>query len=493
MRTLRSVKEAKEHPPVSEPTAALRLRLRTPVGAEGRPAWDELNRAQRAVSVGLQNGLADVLVHLRATGKGGQKRLATPAERKAGGVDPAIHYTKEELAQIGTILTDALRRTGLVEYVYASVAKRVASSEFAGEKLRRLVRGDVAYPVHKRPAIAVRSRNWKVTVETGTDDRKRRWAQATVELTSLWPKGGRVRLVSDRIYGRGLAGQLAVLRELEKLGYATAGGGWAKGAVTIRPHQEPGRPRRWYVILPYTPPAPEVDHDPEAVVAVNRGMANFLTVAVLAHGAVTFHYYRGGEIVAAKGQFLRRQRRILRDVSDMPKGKGRRYRYRALARMESKHRRVVDTAIWRAARFVQRWAESVGACVVVVEDFASPVESDYVVQWSDQARRLRPYIRRFPFADLKARVIDALTRRAGTAVLEVPGAYVSRICPSCGHESAENVARLPRAPESGETEDGRFACEACGFDENLDAVACLNLMIRAGGPGTVRKVRAATL
>lgn len=56
----------------------------------------------------------------------------------------------------------------------------------------------------------------------------------------------------------------------------------------------------------------------------------------------------------------------------------------------------------------------------------------------------------------------------GGCLVAVPPQNTSRTCPRCGHVSADNRQR-----------QARFACVACGFEENADVVGALNVL-RAG-------------
>lgn len=457
--------------------ATLRLKLRYPVlataPADRKAAWAHLNDIFRCVSVGIQNGLADVLVHLRGTGYGELKRLPTPAEREAG-ADPSVHYTKDDLAKIPDLLSDSIKKTGVSEYVYAAVSHRLATSQFAGDKLRKLVRGEVAYPVVQHPAIEVRNRNWKVTVteEKGKDDKT--YVRPVVEVTSLRPGCGKVSLVCDSLHGRGAAGMQAILEQMAVLGYETASEetGWAKHALVIKPM---GPDREWHLLLPYSAPRVPRVIDPNAAMAIHRGMANFLTAAIIRDGKVGYHYYRGGDIVAAKSEFLARGKHLRQDIAGRANGcRGRRSRYRGRAMLSDKQRRVIETAIWRAARWAQRLAEENGVGFIAIEDFGT-IRADVA---TDQDRYLEPYIRRFPFFTLKTRVRDALTRRAGAEVTEVEAAYISQRCPACAHESPANVQRRPRARSSADIEAGSFKCEECGLPGDLDGIAALNMLGR---------------
>lgn len=66
------------------------------------------------------------------------------------------------------------------------------------------------------------------------------------------------------------------------------------------------------------------------------------------------------------------------------------------------------------------------------------------------------------------RQLDYKLQWAGGYLIAVPPRNTSRTCPACGHVSADN--RQTQA---------RFACVACGFEENADLVGAINIL-RAG-------------
>ncbi|KJK20529.1 hypothetical protein UB46_32200 [Burkholderiaceae bacterium 16] len=55
----------------------------------------------------------------------------------------------------------------------------------------------------------------------------------------------------------------------------------------------------------------------------------------------------------------------------------------------------------------------------------------------------------------------------GGWLIAVPPANTSRTCPCCGHASADN-----------RTTQAKFACVACGFEENADVVGAINVLAR---------------
>lgn len=65
------------------------------------------------------------------------------------------------------------------------------------------------------------------------------------------------------------------------------------------------------------------------------------------------------------------------------------------------------------------------------------------------------------------RQLDYKLAWRGGWLIAVPPQHTSRTCPACDHVSAEN--RQTQA---------RFACVACGFEENADVVGAINILAR---------------
>lgn len=505
--------------PDEEFTAALRLDLAHPSFLD-RPeqtkneAWAELRNLNETLSQSVQEGMGDVLIAVRDLRAAGRNRFMSKEERegfKESGVIPDGCYPDGLPQQFQTLLSRAMQRAGLSEYIYASVAKRLAQSEFSGGKqgkLAKLLRGQIAYPTVRNIGLMIRNRNWTLTSESVTRDVKdeqgrmvsRTYVNPVIEITSFKPGAGRVRLTCRGLHGAtGKASYMAkkdLLDKLMRLCQEDDGGlsakGWKKGTLTLRRVKKPGQSEEWQIILSYQSPL-VTSLAPGGVLAVHRGMANVLTAAYVNDQEVNFgHKFQGDFLINAKRQFSARRSRLLREGFAGGTRAAGHANYGALKRLGDAEKRFVDTAIWEVAKFVRDVAEKGGVSTVIIEDFSNFL-SDFT---DDKKRYLQPYLRRWPFFAMCERIKDAVTRRLGLPIQVVSAEYISKKCPQCGHIADGNVVRLPKinvpAPKStggprttpegfSTTQDGKFKCEKCEFSLGLDEVACANMLIKHGG------------
>ena len=194
-----------------------------------------------------------------------------------------------------------------------------------------------------------------------------------------------------------------------------------------------------------------------------------LSAAVQTDRGVRVYHYPGHSVVALKNQLYARRKIVSADLAAQPhRGRGVRHHYKALAKLANAEQRATQTELWRAARWAQGIAETCGAKLVYIDDFTSFNPDQPGPPWE-------PYVRRFPWSDLKLKIIDALTRRAGITVQEKASRYISQRCPECGHVDKGNVAKLPTIKGSS-VEKGIFKCLGCKFTKDPDMVAARNLL-----------------
>jgi hypothetical protein len=467
------------HEPSDEAFAALALELRRPVlvgDSTSSSAWKELRLTQRALGQAVQRAIGEVVLKVRDMRSAGHSRLAVPAERaneKLGIPLPPECYTGAEIASLGDAVTGSLRASALSEYVYSSVARKLLLGEFSQTKLRALLKGEIAYPVIRSPAIMMRARNWRLRTEQRVANGKI-YLDIEIEIAALRPGLGKMTLGCYSLHGRHLDKVKPVLAALQAMELATTGAadgpakGWSKGALSLRPVRRPGQPEKWQILLPYCAPRVNVVGN-AAVVAVHRSVVNMLSAAVLADGKVNVYHYPGKTVVALKNQMYMRRRMVSQDLAAKPHaGRGNRQHYKALARLADAERRATQTELWRAARWVQGIAEKAGAMTVYIDDFTGFDPDQPGPPWE-------PYVRRWPWSELKLKIIDALTRRAGIAVAEKKSRYISQRCPRCGTVDAANIKQTPIV-EGIYVEKGVFFCRNCRFATDPDAVAAENLL-----------------
>jgi hypothetical protein len=467
--------EVEFHEPSDDAFACFRLELHRPVlegDDKSTRAWLEIRTVRRAIGQAVQRGIGDVVVHVRNLRAAGKTRFATPSEKgnaKLGIPLPVECYADEDIKAIPTFLSNALKQTGVSEYVYSSLARKIANSEFASDKLKLLLHGEAAYPVLKNVAIMMRNRNWRLYTEPRISGGKE-YLDVVVEMSALRPGLGKMKLICQRLHGPKLARAKGLLAALEALGWNPGDpekevSGWSKGALMLKPVQRPGQPLKWFILLPYVAPRSVIDEN-KVTIAVHRSVTNMLT-AVTSDGDVS--HFPGHAVIKLKHQMHARRRLVAQDLAASPhRGRGVRHHYKALARLSDAERRATETNLWRAARWVQGIAESAGASLVILDDFTSFNPDRSGPPWE-------PYVRTFPLADLKIKVIDALTRRAGIAVEERPSAYISQRCPMCATVDEKNVAKMPSI-RGIVVEKGWFKCINCKYAGDVDKVAALNLL-----------------
>jgi hypothetical protein len=528
--------------PAEEPMAAIKLELHHPEVCEERAtthraAWDEMRHAYNDLNQSMHLAMRNVILHVGGFRDAGQKRFMSAEEKKdfsSKGYLPDDCYDPRtvNVQVFQDILGKAIRTSGLSEYIYSSVAKRIAEAEFKGKKLGALLRGENQFPTFANVGLSVRNRNWTLSMKEetkkGDDGVERTYINPVVEITSLRPGGGRFRFVCKGLRNYD-AGKKAVLERLDEMGQnthepcpacddrkcrlkaaekhcdgcavrcercnCTGCSGWAKGAMTLRRLKRPGQDERWQILIPYKSPGANLPPG-EGVMAINRGVVNAFAAVYVNEKVANFNHRMPGDwLIQSKCQFHGRQKRVLRDITAR---RGRRNlppsSFGKLREQGDKERRFMDTAAWEIASFVAKAAVEANARVVIIENFSNFL-SDVP---GDDGRYLQPYLRRFPFADIKNRIIDRLTRREGVRVRVMPSQFISQKCPNCGHTSRDNIKVLPRmmapAPKekwegprtparaaSRQPKEGRFQCEKCGYtSESLDTTACLNLMLDSG-------------
>ncbi|MEX2716778.1 MAG: zinc ribbon domain-containing protein [Candidatus Sigynarchaeota archaeon] len=473
------------HQPPDKPVAALRFRLRYPsFGASSRSrdeAWQELRRAHRDLLQRIQQAVGDVIVYVRDLRQAGKSRFATRQELQQyaqTGELPPDCYPPDVGAQLAAIVESAIKKSGLSEYVYSSVARRLANAEFRGDKLAKLLRGDIAFPSIARAGLMFRNRNWKLEVEKEVvekdDGKKVTYYHPIITVTSLRPGTGPFKFRADTPYGKSAASKEALLFRLAALGFDTKGTeglaeGWAKGTLTVQRVERPGCKEEWQLILAYVSPRAQRLKG-ESVVVVHRGVVNALSMlAASEDDLVIGHHYPGNDIIQAKAQFQARRSRVLRDLTAKADRRNSPKHFRALRKIGNVERRFVDTAIHNMSKSVEKFAEVNNAKLVLIENFGN-----FLTDFRDDNNHyLQAYLRRFPFYDLKMRCIDKVTRRQGVEVVEGPTRHCSQKCPLCAHVSSDNIAVRPRVPDK----PGRFKCVSCGFELGLDEIATLNILL----------------
>lgn len=480
-----------------KPIACFKLELYKPAfeNKNTSESWRNLKAIHRRLSQSVQLAVRNVVLHVGDLRAAGKFRYATPSERaaealwkeyceeqhpdkaavalysdghaKIGVPLPTECYNEDDLFKTVSIVTDALKTSETTEYLYGSVARKLCQSEFAGAKFKALLKGENAFPAVNRVGIMIRARDWRVETKMRLGDNGKKYFDVLVE-TSAWQKGGgKVQLTCKALHGGKLSRAIPLLEELQSAGFdPRTAKDWKKGALTIRPVRRPGQPEKWQILLPYQPKRP--DTSGEAKMVVHRSVVNMLTAAVKDGDRVKVHHYPGLAVVLLKSQMYARRRGVARDLAARlhPMRQANRRHYKAMRRLADAEARATQTELWRAAKWCEEIAKKAGAKVVYIDDFTSFDPDQPGPPWE-------PFIRRFPWSDLKLKCIDAVTRRAGIPVQELRSHYISQRCPECGFTDKANIAKMP-VVRGTHVERGIFHCGKCGCEADVDDIASRN-------------------
>jgi hypothetical protein len=245
------------------------------------------------------------------------------------------------------------------------------------------------------------------------------------------------------------------------------------------------RTSQWEARLCYQFPRPAITEGTE-VIAVHRGMHNFLTIAKTT-GEVWM--LPGDGYLQQKRAFSARRAQMAAhirkgELGHGARGHGVRRRYKVLTRLDDAEARMIKSACQKAAKYSEHPSDARGqrsgvgvvdcalrgapANVVLIEDYSTLPKDDarYMPSW--------------PWSKLKDAVAWAC-KNAGLELREVPAAYISQRCPACHWTDASNV-RTVSVRGDGTTTMFECTAEGCGFRRHVDAVAAFN-MLAAGGLG----------
>lgn len=202
----------------------------------------------------------------------------------------------------------------------------------------------------------------------------------------------------------------------------------------------------WYLLLCYKVEVP----DPKVegpIVGVDFGIRR-LMVATNSENSKGF-FWKGGQ--------LENVRRGIRSRRGKIQTVGSRSSCRLLGRLSRKEAAVTAHVLHAASKALVRYAVSVNACLIVMEDLNSIRESSL-----DKGKLFRSKVNRWPFA--KARfMIEYKSQAVGIGTEVVDPRNTSRECPCCHHVEKANRNRLV------------FICRVCGYRGDADRVASVNI------------------
>lgn len=200
-----------------------------------------------------------------------------------------------------------------------------------------------------------------------------------------------------------------------------------------------------------------------SLVVVHRGIRNFLTMAdtegrvqTVADGSDILHFKK--QINARKDAM----RSHVRESAPGAHGHGEKRLRNNYLSLGDKESNWVKTKCQQIAARTILLAQKKKASVVVIEDYGTPYnETD--------DRRLNKLVASWPFYQLKECIVWA-GQKVGIEVVEVAGDYISQQCPKCGLVDKFQCDRAHFI----------FVCLECDTKRDLDTIACLNMLNRAG-------------
>ena len=433
-------------------------------------AWDDYCAAIRQAGHLAHVGVRVVFEGLAALYQDGKEHM--------GEGDGGITYSEIKALQTPMYRTMARaaksHERSLTTGHVAMLAQDLYAKEFSDgggkKKLSDIIHGKRGFPAVNRLGLPVRPADWWMTTEKVTLGRGKNAKDVecpVINITSLFAHAGRIRVICAPPRRRGSDSIWTVVRQvalIPKGGKTISDDGYKRCTVTLKRIKKPQDARpTWYAIVAYG--APKMDAPKgESILYAHRGVANLLKIAIATPDEVRFPCPDvGDEIVNHKAQHRARAQRYRRS---------RKKRLR-LNELGDSEKNFTDTRMWKAAAYLRTLAVDNTVSRVVMEDL-NTFRADAKDQWGEH---LPAYIRDWPYAALKAKIVDTFKRRLGVEVEFVPTKYISQRCPACDHVDVENIARLPKTNAGDIRRDGTFRCVACRYTNDLDAVALENMMI----------------
>ena len=413
-----------------------------------------LNAGIRAAAIGEQAS-KDVMASARAGVKGALESEREYWRSRIGKRYEGSNHDPERAERLSEI--------ALPSVIEDHMASRAGKSFLDARK--HMLRGDKSIPSAKRGApIYLRdgATSWRLSkAEQG-------WELAL----KLFP--GRSPMVRFAVRSHSASGFADLRRMVDPESQAKC------GDARVVWHERGGK-GQWEARLCYSAPKPKPAQGSE-IVAVHRGMFQFLTIA---DTRPSVRRMPGDAWIKAKLGFSALRASLMRhiragELGHGARGHGVRRRYKALDALNDAEARMMKAACQQSAALVAKHALSVGASVVLIEDYGT-------------TREEVPYVPKWPWAQLKGAIAWACEKN-GLELREVPAEYISMRCPACEHVSADNLSapkQLERTPE--QRAFAKFECVECGLDWNVDSIAEFNLLAHEAGAKPVKDMRAALL
>ncbi|MGE0083958.1 MAG: RNA-guided endonuclease InsQ/TnpB family protein [Desulfococcaceae bacterium] len=229
-------------------------------------------------------------------------------------------------------------------------------------------------------------------------------------------------------------------------------GEYKKSAAMISQHK---RKRKWFVIFTYEPEKKTVLLDKEKILGVDLGISKAFFCGIKGE------YDRiseSGEEIKRFRQKIRHWRRSFQHSAKVSTrgGQGRNKILRPVLALGDKEKRFRDTKYHQYSKAIVEFALKHGCGVIQMENLDGLVAS---------GRSGHFLIRDWAISDLHTK-LKYKADEYGIELRFVNPKYTSQRCSECGFIDREN-----------RTEQEKFKCLKCGFEENADYNAALNLSI----------------
>jgi len=226
-------------------------------------------------------------------------------------------------------------------------------------------------------------------------------------------------------------------------------GEYKKSAIQIARNPKKSK---WFVTFVYEPEKQELALDPEKICGIDLGVKfTFFCAARHTKDRLAAH---GDEIALYRQKIRHRRRSISQAVKfSTRKGKGRNHALKPVLAIGEKERRFRDTKYHQYSRAIIDFAVKHGCGTIQLENLdglkSAKIGNFILKDWAISALHEK---------------LGYKAQEAGIKINWVKAAYTSQRCSTCGYIEDGN-----------RTEQEKFKCLVCGFEENADYNAALNL------------------
>jgi len=249
---------------------------------------------------------------------------------------------------------------------------------------------------------------------------------------------------------------------------------------------------KWYAIITFKRPRPEIKADTNVVLAVHFGVRNPIVIACTTGDSFLIEN-DGSRILHCKAQFRDRRRRIgkaMRVLGDGAKGHGILRREARFEKIEEREARFMRTTMQQWAARVMSFAERWGAGIILLDSYSpKEIAEKNDVDGNEYVAR---FLRYWPIAASREAVRwaaeKARTTHKGQSI-DLPGGRREVVDAPKG-EPISTACPMPDCltvdPDAVNKATGVFHCKACGLERNGDIIAAFNMLRMAGYDGFSR-------